>query len=273
MENANYLLEQLTWQYEAGVDEVISSQAGLTSWQGPKKKSTQITAPQQSLQTSTTYGHTPPPPSHTTSSAPPPLAQTHKVTASSIDELREEIAAFEGCPLKHTAMNTVFAKGNPEADIIFIGEAPGADEDRQGIPFVGLSGQLLDKMLASIGLDWDQAYISNILFWRPPGNRTPSEAEIASCLPFTEQHIALVRPKIVIPLGGVAAKTLLRTKNGITRLRGHWHDYTPRAHKPDTAPIRCRPIFLPAYLLRQPAAKRQAWHDLLMIRDEMDKTA
>jgi DNA polymerase len=173
---------------------------------------------------------------------------------------------FEGCALRHTAMNLVFADGNPSAPVMFIGEAPGEDEDRQGKPFVGVSGQLLDRMLNAAGLDRKtNAYISNILFWRPPGNRSPTDAEIASCLPFAERHIALVKPQFLVLLGGVAAKSLLRSKEGITRLRGRWVDYMPPLGSELTEPIPCLPMYHPAYLLRQPGAKRQAWNDILLL--------
>ncbi len=182
-----------------------------------------------------------------------------------ITALREELLRFEGCALRHTAMNLVFADGNPEAPVMFIGEAPGEDEDRQGKPFVGVSGQLLDRMLKAAGLDRTSVYISNILFWRPPGNRSPTDAEIAACLPFTERHIALVKPKLLVFLGGVAAKNLLRTKEGITRIRGRWTEYVPPPGSELRDPIPCLPMYHPAYLLRQPGSKRQAWVDILQI--------
>jgi uracil-DNA glycosylase len=162
----------------------------------------------------------------------------------------------------------VFADGNPEARVMFVGEAPGADEDRQGLPFVGVSGQLLDRMLASIGLDRATGfYITNIVFWRPPGNRTPTTNEIAVCLPFLERHIELVAPKVLVCLGGPSAKTLLGRAEGITRLRGQWHSYaSPRM----AAPIDAMAVFHPAYLLRSPAHKREAWRDLLEIRDRLN---
>ncbi len=163
-------------------------------------------------------------------------------------------------------MKFEFADGNPQAPIMFIGEAPGEDEDRQGLPFVGVSGQLLNQMLAAAGLDRTSVYISNILFWRPPGNRSPTDAEIAACLPFTERHIALVKPKLLVFLGGVAAKSLLRTKEGITRMRGRWVDYTLPPSSNVTEPVPCMPMYHPAYLLRQPAAKRQAWNDILALK-------
>jgi DNA polymerase len=154
---------------------------------------------------------------------------------------------------------------------MLLGEAPGADEDRQGKPFVGVSGQLLDRMLASIGLGRQgdaprsSVYISNILPWRPPGNRTPTDAEITMFLPFVLRHIALARPKRLVLLGGVAAKSLLRAKDGITRLRGRWHDLPT-----DSGPLPALPTWHPAYLLRNPAAKREAWADLLLLRRSID---
>jgi DNA polymerase len=168
-------------------------------------------------------------------------------------------------------MNLVFGDGNPAAPIMMVGEAPGEDEDRQGRAFVGVSGQLLDKMMAPVGLDRKtNIYISNILFWRPPGNRSPTDAEIAACLPFCERHIALVKPKILVLLGGVAAKSLLRTKDGITRMRGRWLQYVPPAYTTQDGstavePIDCLPVYHPAYLLRQPGSKRQAWCDMLAV--------
>ena len=189
--------------------------------------------------------------------------------ANTLEELQAAIAAFEGCALKRTAKNTVFSDGNPETQVMVIGEAPGADEDRLGKPFVGVSGQLLDRMLASIGLDRQTGfYITNILPWRPPGNRTPTSGEIATCLPFIERHIALVDPKMIILAGGVAAKTIFQTSEGIMKLRGRWFDYHPAMLK---AAVPTMAIFHPAYLLRSPAQKREAWRDLLAIRQKLDE--
>ncbi|MBN07927.1 MAG: uracil-DNA glycosylase [Rhodospirillaceae bacterium] len=185
---------------------------------------------------------------------------------ASIAHLEEAVRAFDGCPLKQTATNTVFADGSPDAKIMFIGEAPGADEDRQGRPFVGMSGQLLNKMAASIGLNRTNFYITNIVFWRPPGNRNPSTGEIAVCLPFVERHIELVGPDILVPLGGPAAKTLLGVQQGITRLRGKWLSYQTSNM---AAPIDVLPFFHPAYLLRSPAHKRESWQDLLIIKNRL----
>ncbi|MBV8061379.1 MAG: uracil-DNA glycosylase, partial [Alphaproteobacteria bacterium] len=229
-----------------------------------KKTAADTTKPSEALKGLMEQADTP------VKSAPQPMMP--KVSAQNIDELRAEIAAFDGCPLKQTAINLVFSDGNPAARIMLIGEAPGEDEDRQGKPFVGVSGQLLDRMLESIGLSrTENVYISNVLFWRPPGNRSPTDAELAACLPFVERHIALIKPEIIVLLGGVAAKTLLRTKDGITRLRGKWVDYAPPPGFGGTHAIPCLPIYHPAYLLRQPSSKRQAWGDLLSLKERIKK--
>ena len=191
--------------------------------------------------------------------------------AATPEELARTIAAFEGIALKKTASNMVFATGNPKAQIMLVGEAPGADEDRQGVPFVGVSGQLLDRILACIGLDRAQndpqksIYISNILNWRPPGNRTPSPAEIDVSLPFIERHIQLISPKVLILCGGVAAKALLGREQSISRLRNMWHDYVPvtRALAKGAAPIPAIATYHPSYLLRTPAQKKLVWADML----------
>lgn len=186
--------------------------------------------------------------------------------AKTVEELKAAVEQFDDCPLKRTATNTVFADGNPQAKIMLLGEAPGAQEDRQGLPFVGVSGQLLDLMLASIGLDRSTVYISNIVFWRPPGNRNPTTNEIAACLPFVERHIELVDPEILVAMGGPAAKTLLGRAEGITRLRGQWSSYSTLglAH-----PIDILACYHPAYLLRSPAHKREAWRDFLEIKQKI----
>lgn len=186
--------------------------------------------------------------------------------AQSLDALEAALRAFDGCPLKATAMNTVFADGNPQAPVMLIGEAPGEDEDRQGKPFVGVSGKLLDRMLAQIGLDRGKVYIANILPWRPPGNRSPTQAEIAACLPFLERHVELVRPKLLVALGGVSAKTLLNRAEGITRLRGQWRSYEGAG-----PPIPLMPMLHPAYLLRNPIAKREAWRDMLALQQRISE--
>jgi uracil-DNA glycosylase family 4 len=186
--------------------------------------------------------------------------------AADLAALKAAIAAADS-PLKDTATNLVFGDGNPESGLMLVGEAPGADEDRLGKPFVGVSGQLLDRMLASIGLTRaTDFYLTNILPWRPPGNRTPTDAEITLFTPFVLRHIALVQPSHLLLLGGVAAKTLLRAKEGITRLRGRWH----RMEGEGGAVLPALPTLHPAYLLRSPGAKRDAWADLILLRRTLD---
>lgn len=195
--------------------------------------------------------------------------------AQTLEELRAAIAGFDGLAIRKTATNMVFADGNPSAPIMVIGEAPGADEDKQGKPFVGVSGQLLDRMFAAIGHSRTSEaaetslYISNIINWRPPGNRTPTPAEIDICLPFIERHIALVRPRLLVFMGGVAAKALFGTDEGITRLRGKWKTYTPLTPEIGGAEIECLPTFHPSFLLRTPARKREAWADMLLLADRL----
>ncbi|WP_146089990.1 uracil-DNA glycosylase, partial [Rhodoblastus sphagnicola] len=186
-------------------------------------------------------------------------------SAQTLDELRDRLAAFNGCALKVSATQLVFADGAPDARVMLVGEGPGADEDRQGKPFVGRAGQLLDKMLAAIGLDRTKVYIANVVPWRPPGNRTPTPQELALCLPFVRRQIELVAPDFLVLLGASAAQTLLGEKEGIMRLRGHWRDYAC-ADKT----IRALPMLHPAYLLRAPLAKAQAWRDLRALKKALD---
>lgn len=195
-------------------------------------------------------------------------ARQQAANAPTLDALRAALAGFTGCPLKHTATNLVFADGVAGAPVMLVGEAPGEDEDRQGLPFVGASGRLLDRMLACIGLDRRRnAYISNILPWRPPGNRKPTPAEMAMCLPFIERHIVLAQPRFLVLLGGTATSTLLRRGDtGITKLRGQWFPYAPEG---GTAPIPALATYHPAYLLRTPHQKRDAWRDLLLLQERL----
>ena len=189
--------------------------------------------------------------------------------AQTRDALRAAIASFDGCALKDTATNLVFADGNPEARIMLVGEAPGAEEDRAGLPFVGASGQLLDRMLGSIGLDRSQVLITNILPWRPPGNRTPTEGEIATCLPFVLRHIALVAPDYLLLLGATAVRAITGHTQGIRRIRGRWQSLTvPGMDRP----IPTLPTYHPAYLLRTGLAKREAWSDLLQLQEKLSLT-
>jgi uracil-DNA glycosylase len=192
-------------------------------------------------------------------------ANTSAQSAQTLEELKAALMAFEGCALKYTATNLVFGDGNPKARVMLIGEAPGADEDRQGLPFVGQSGQLLDKMFAAIGLTRKEFYITNIIPWRPPGNRQPTPAEADACLPFLRRHIDLVSPDFLILVGGTATKTLLGNRDGIMRLRGSWKDYTSEAGKK----IKVIAIFHPAYLLRSPGQKRELWLDLIKIKHSL----
>lgn len=185
----------------------------------------------------------------------------------SLDALKAALEKFEGCSLKSMAQSLVFSDGNPQADIMFVGEAPGRDEDIQGKPFVGRAGQLLDKMLNSIGLTRETTYIANIVYWRPPGNRTPTPEESAACRPFIERQIELCNPKILVLLGGAAAKELLDTPQGILKLRGKWQDI-----QIGQMTIPTLPTLHPAYLLRQPAQKRLAWQDLLSLKKKLIST-
>lgn len=186
-------------------------------------------------------------------------------SAPNLDVLRETLARFDGCGLKKTAKSLCFARGDPKARLMLIGEAPGRDEDLQGLPFVGRAGQLLDRMLAAIGLAGEDAYITNVVYWRPPGNRTPTPQEVQACQPFLERQIELAAPEILALLGGAAAKHLLNTPEGIMRLRGKWMSYEVAGRS-----IKTIATLHPAYLLRNPAAKRLAWRDLLMIRAALD---
>jgi uracil-DNA glycosylase len=182
-------------------------------------------------------------------------------SAKTLDELRESLSRFEGCALKNTAKNLVFADGNPKARVMFVGEAPGADEDREGLPFVGRSGKLLDRMMAAIGLDRTSAYIANIVPWRPPGNRTPTPQESAICLPFIRRQIELADPDILICLGKPSMQTLLGINDGIKASRGRWREY-------DTGKrvIKAMATFHPAYLLRTPGEKKFVWRDMLALK-------
>ncbi len=194
------------------------------------------------------------------------LARELASGAQSLDELREHLSAFDGCNLKFTAKNLVFAEGNPEGPLMVIGEAPGRDEDIEGLPFVGRSGQLLDRILAAIGMDRASVYVANVIPWRPPGNRTPTPQETEICRPFIERQIELASPKVVMTLGGPATKVLLKSPEGIMRQRGHWKTYSC----PGGAEIAAMPTLHPAYLLRNPAHKRLAWRDFLEVKVRLD---
>ncbi|MFA5592647.1 MAG: uracil-DNA glycosylase [Micavibrio sp.] len=206
-------------------------------------------------------------------------------SCKTLEELQAAIQSFDGLAIKKTATQIVFADGNPAARVMLVGEAPGGDEDRMGKPFVGISGQLLDRIFAAIGLARtaeraeEAVYISNILNWRPPGNRTPSPAEVDISLPFIERHIALVRPQILILCGGVAAKGLLGSGESISRLRGKFHAYTPVTPEigeglealPPSIPAIA--TYHPAYLLRTPSQKKAVWADMLDVRAKLSEKA
>ena len=181
-------------------------------------------------------------------------------TAPSLEVLRDLLEKFDGCALKSTATRLVFADGNPHARVMFVGEAPGREEDIEGLPFVGRSGKLLDRMIAAIGLDRGKVYIANVIPWRPPGNRTPTPQETQICLPFIQRQIELVNPDVLVTLGNPSTQTLLSTREGIMKTRGRWFDYDT-----GTRVIRAIATFHPAYLLRSPSYKRMAWQDLRAI--------
>jgi uracil-DNA glycosylase family 4 len=193
---------------------------------------------------------------------------------STLAEIEQALKRFDACPLKKTATNLCFADGNPEAHVMLIGEAPGRDEDIQGKPFVGRSGQLLDRMLAAIGLSRngrtpeESVYISNVIFWRPPGNRTPTEQETLMCLPFVRRAIEIKRPRLLVCLGAIPTQRLIGRSDGILKLRGRWFDFSSGG---DTIPLLA--TLHPAYLLRQPAQKRLAWRDFLSLKQKLKSDA
>lgn len=197
----------------------------------------------------------------------PANARAIAAACATLDEIAAALSAFDASPLQRTATNLVYTDGNPSARVLFIGEAPGREEDLQGLPFVGRSGQLLDRMLAAIGLSRGAAdpaaaaLIANVVFWRPPGNRKPTEAETLMCMPFVERTIELVAPEIIVCLGATPTQRLLGTTEGILRLRGAWQSYAMPGR---TVPV--LPTLHPAYLLRQPASKRLAWRDFLDLK-------
>ena len=184
----------------------------------------------------------------------------------SIAKLRSYMSNFKGCDLYKSSTNMVFSDGNPESDIMLIGEAPGHDEDIQGKPFVGRSGKLLDKMLEAIELNREKVYIANIVPWRPPNNRRPTDEEIEICLPFVKKHIELINPKVLMLLGSTATFALLKNTEGITKIRGKWIDLNV-----NTITVPTLPTFHPAFLLRQPAQKKHVWEDLKSLKNKVSE--
>jgi uracil-DNA glycosylase len=265
--------ELLAFYLEAGVDAIVSEQpvdrmaddAGLRAEGGETKRAAIKPAPLPERARSAAPGA---PTSARAATAAPPspeaavmAARAAAKSAKDLDELRTLLDGFEGCGLRATATQLVFADGNPKSRVMFVGEAPGHDEDVTGRPFVGRSGKLLDQMLAAIGLDREHAYIANIVPWRPPGNRTPTPQETAICLPFIHRQIELANPDILVCLGQPATQTLLGTKEGITRTRGRWFKFDT-----GTREIRALATFHPAFLLRSPLQKRFAWRDFLALK-------
>ena len=282
--------EVLAWYADAGVDIALDDKP-IDRFEQSKKAAAAVksAASKAAARTPAAGGRSAQSsPSQTPSSPPPSPLQRHPAAqmeraipdagvverarelaaeAADLAALKATIESFDGCNLKFTARSTVFADGNPQARIMLIGEAPGRDEDEQGLPFVGRSGQLLDKMLAAIGLDRSQVYITNIMPWRPPGNRTPTSAETDICLPFVERHIELAQPDLLVFVGGSSAKTMLRTTTGIMSLRGKWQEITI-----GETTIPAMPCLHPAYLLRTPNHKALAWRDLLAIKARLSET-
>jgi len=264
-------LEILTWYHDAGVDEAISDHStdffAKKEEVVPTPKAQKATPPTivPIARNSPGLERTPQASSVLAASESANDAISLAQSCTSLDELKTALAQFDGCGLKATATNMVFGVGASDARIMFIGEAPGRDEDIQGIPFVGRSGQLLDLMLKAIELTRENVFITNVIAWRPPGNRNPTPHETAVCRPFIDRQIELVDPDVIVFLGGVAAKEMLATSTGIMRLRGKW-----ASCKIAGKDYKTMPTLHPAYLLRQPAQKRLAWHDLLMIRHCID---
>jgi len=195
-------------------------------------------------------------------------ARARARAAGTLAELEAILRDFDACPLRFTAKNLVFADGNPAARVMFVGEAPGADEDRVGKPFMGRSGQLLDRMMKAIGLDRTEAYVANIVPWRPPGNRNPTPQEVSVCKPFIERQIELVDPDLVVCLGSPSTQTLTGTKDGILKARGRFFPY-----RLPNREVRALATLHPAYLLRQPVQKRLAWRDFRLVRAALDGKA
>lgn len=264
-------IELLKFQIEMGADENIGNQPINNLIAKEKRSPLPTTKP---IQNSPVMPASPAIIGSNTLASPQKAAEEARALADAcktLAELEKAVRAFDGCSIKKTATNTVFCDGNPKSDIMFIGEAPGAQEDIEGIPFCGESGKLLDNMLKWVGLTRkDNFYITNTIFWRPPGNRKPTPEETAICKPLVEKHIALINPKLLVLVGGTATTALLDTKLGITKLRGKFHEYT-NSYLDKTIPVGI--LFHPSYLLRSPGQKRYAWQDLLSIKHKLEELA
>ena len=247
------LLSMLEWYRAAGVDLAVGDE--------PVNRFGQVRAPATAPQRAIAPPVEAAPLPTAVLEADPSEGRALAAKARSLDELEEILRAYDGCALKARATQLCFADGNPEADVMLVGEGPGGEEDRVGKPFVGKAGQLLDRMLGAIGLDRSTVYIANTVPWRPPGNRNPTPQEIALCLPFLHRQIELVQPRYLVAVGAVAAQSLFGVTAGISRLRGQWRDVTIGAH-----PVRAIATLHPAYLLRVPSQKAQAWRDMLELK-------
>ena len=246
----------LAWYQAMGVDEAIG-EVPVDCFAAPSPRAAPRPAPEPRKVAN--------PPRLAPRSASASMTRGIGAEVATLLELEALVAKFDGCSLKRTAKSLCFARGSEQARIMLIGEAPGRDEDLQGKPFVGRAGQLLDRMLASIGLSEEQVYITNTVYWRPPGNRTPTPEEIEACAPFLTRQIELLSPSVLVLLGGAAAKTILGVSDGIMRLRGKWLTYSCAGRDlPVLATLH------PAYLLRRPEEKRYAWRDLLMLKAALE---
>lgn len=255
--------EMLRWYLDAGVDEAIHETPQDRYVQSVSALAPTL-APSSVAADASGAGAAP-------SCAPPRNATVESeaahqaVSAQTLDELKMALESFDGCPLKNMAQHTVFADGRPDAKIMVIGEAPGADEDVLGLPFVGISGRLLDRMLASIDLfRAENVYLTNVIPWRLPGNRKPTPQEVALCLPFVTRHIELIEPEILVLFGGAAASAMLNRTVPIGQLRGCWYEYSERR-------IPTLATYHPAFLLRTPSHKREVWKDLLAVKKKMEE--
>ena len=265
-ESAPTVQQLLAFYLEAGVDCALT-EAPVNRLSDPDLIPAGETTPPKPVRTAVAI------PAARGEAAPAPEAAISSAreaarTAPTLEALRALLETFDGCALKSTATRLVFSDGNPQARIMFVGEAPGREEDLEGLPFVGRSGKLLDRMIAAIGLDRSTAYIANVIPWRPPGNRTPTPQETQICLPFIQRQIELVNPDVLVTLGNPSTQTLLETREGIMKTRGRWFEYDT-----GTRVIRAIATFHPAYLLRSPSYKRMAWQDLRAIAKALEKTS
>src|SRR6195952_3072403 len=269
-EPAPTLRQLLAFYLEAGVDCALTDEP-VNRLSDPDIVPAPLQAELREVPPPRSFAQAPAPALAARADAPSPEAAIASAreaarTAPSLDVLRSLLENFDGCALKNTATRLVFSDGNPQARVMFVGEAPGREEDIEGLPFVGRSGKLLDRMIAAIGLDRSSAYIANVIPWRPPGNRTPTPQETQICLPFIQRQIELVNPDILVTLGNPSTQTLLQTRDGIMKTRGRWFDYDT-----GTRTIRALATFHPAYLLRSPSYKKMSWLDLRAIAKELEK--